>query len=92
MKLRICAPMLNNTNLLRMQRDRGSPVNPMGHVQLEACARDVQMALVPQGCTWHASRHVPSTHLCGSGQSRSDWQPGNAVTVKEGMEKMIKKI
>ena len=47
MKLRMCAPMLNNTNLLRMQRDRGSPVNPMGHVQLEACARDVQMALMP---------------------------------------------
>ena len=55
MKPRICAPMLNNTNLLRMQRDRGSPVNPMGHVQLEACARDVQMALVPHWLTVQGS-------------------------------------
>lgn len=52
----------------------------MGHVQLEAWPRDLQMALAPHGSTLHASLHVPSTHLSGSLQSRSDTQAGVGVT------------
>ena len=52
----------------------------MGHEQLAAWPRDLQMALAPHGSTLHASRHVPSTHLSGSPQSRSVAQEGVGVT------------
>ena len=52
----------------------------MGQEQLAAWPRDLQMALAPHGSTLHASRHVPSTHLSGSPQSRSVAQEGAGVT------------
>ena len=58
----------------------GFPEYPMGQVQLDSCRRDLQMAFDPHGSTWHASRHVPSTHFWGSGHSKSDRHDGRAVT------------
>lgn len=58
----------------------GFPVYPMGHEQLEAWPLDLQMALAPHGSTLHASRHVPSSHLSGSRQSRSVTQAAMGVT------------
>jgi len=59
----------------------GFPVYPIGQVQLDACKRDLQIALAPQGSTLHASLQVPSTHFCGSGQSRSIEHDGVGVTL-----------
>ena len=56
---------------------------PIGHEQLEECPLDLQMALAPHGSTLHESRHVPSTHLSGSRQSRSVTQDGVGVTASK---------
>ena len=55
----------------------------MGHEQLEAWPLDLQMALAPHGSTLHASRHVPSSHLSGSRQSRSVTHDAVGVTASK---------
>ena len=66
----------------------GLPVYPMGHVQLDACSRDLQMAFAPQGSTLHASLQVPSTHLSGSLQSLSTTQEATGVTREKENEEL----
>ena len=72
--------LVSGLNLLFKHCTLGFPVYPIGQVQLDACKRDLQIALAPQGSTLHASLQVPSTHFCGSGQSRSIEHDGVGVT------------
>jgi len=73
--------MMQGEYLLFKHCTCGLPVYPMGHVQLDACSRDLQMAFAPQGSTLHASLQVPSTHLSGSLQSLSTTQEATGVTL-----------
>lgn len=54
---------------------------PIGQEQLEACSRDLQIALAPQGSTLHASLQVPEIHLSGSPQSLSTLHEATGVTL-----------